>query len=258
METKDTITLDDVLGILARMADDMDSNRDYLIELDSAIGDGDHGVTMTRGFRAVKNALPEWKGEDIGTVLAKAGTTFNGAAGSTIGAFMAIAFVGAGKEALGKREIGLGDLVKMAHAAEARIRERGKAKPGDKTMLDAIVPATRALDESMENRASLLQALENARQAAEQGMISTRDMKAAMGRARWIADRTIGHQDPGATSSYLMLKSAVDYLSEEHSVPAPLSEVEHPDLLTEQSKCEEARDSAGDVGDSAHGFATTQ
>lgn len=209
---RDTIGCDDVCGILAKIADDMERNKDYLTELDSAIGDGDHGVTMTRGFRAVKDALSEWKGEDIGTVLVKAGMTLSNAAGSTIGAFVAMAFTKAGKQVAGKRQISLAELSAMAHAAEDSIRERGKAKPGDKTMLDTIVPAVKALDESIGNGASLMEALENVRQAAERGMISTRGMKAAAGRARWIADRTIGHQDPGATSSYLMIKSAVEYL----------------------------------------------
>ncbi len=140
-----TITGDDFIAILAKMADDLEAAKDYLTDLDSAVGDGDQGVTMTIGFRAIRKGLDALRGQDVGTIVMKSGMTFNGTAASTIGALLATAWMRAGREVRGKSEVGLADLVKMGEAAEAGLRERGKAEVGDKTVLDTVVPGVRAL-----------------------------------------------------------------------------------------------------------------
>jgi len=207
-----TITSGDVLAILQKMATDMEAQKDYLCELDGAVGDGDQGVTMAIGFRAIRAGLEALKGQDIGTIITKSGLTFNGTAASTIGALLATACMRAGKEAKGKHEIGLDDLAKMVEAAQIGIQERGKAQLGDKTVLDALAPTVAVLRAAATDGLPLAEALAKSLAAAEEGLKATIPMKSKIGRASWIADRTVGHQDPGATSFCLMWKSAVESL----------------------------------------------
>lgn len=207
-----TITSADLLAAVRKMADDLEGQKDYLCELDAAVGDGDQGVTMAIGFRAVRNGLDALQGQDIGAIVTKCGLLFNGSAASTIGALIATACMRAGREAKGRHEIGLAELAKMAAAAEAGIRERGKAQVGDKTVLDMLAPLVRSLTSGAEENLPLEEALRRSLAAAEEGVRSTIPLKSKIGRAAWLADRTVGHQDPGATSFYLMWKSAVESL----------------------------------------------
>jgi dihydroxyacetone kinase-like protein len=206
------ITNDDLIAILGKMADDLEAAKDYLGELDAAVGDGDQGVTMTIGFRAIRDVLPSLKGQDAGTIIARAGMTFNGKAASTIGALIATAGMRAGKEIKGKTEFGLEDLVRMVDAAIVGIKERGKADVGDKTVLDMLAPTLASLKASAAEGMTLTEALERSVVAAESGVKKTIPMKSKIGRASWLADRTVGHQDPGATSFYLMWKSMAEYV----------------------------------------------
>ncbi len=208
-----TITSDDLIAILERMADDLEAAKDFLCQLDGAVGDGDQGVTMAIGFRAIRGALEGLRGQDIGTIVTKSGLTFNGAAASTIGALLATACMRAGREAKGRQEIGLAEVARMAEAAETGIRERGKAEVGDKTVLDMLVPTVRALRAAADEGAPLAEGLTRSLAAAEDGVQSTIPLKSRIGRASWLADRTVGHQDPGATSFFLMWKSVVTYLT---------------------------------------------
>jgi len=208
-----TITSADLLAILEKMATDMEAQKDYLCQLDGAVGDGDQGVTMAIGFRAVRGGLAALQGQDIGTILTKSGLTFNGTAASTIGALLATACMRAGREAKGKHEIGLADLARMLEAAQVGIQERGKAQLSDKTVLDALAPTVAALKAAAEQGTPLAEALQRSLAAADAGVKATIPLKSKIGRAAWIADRTVGHQDPGATSFYLMWQSAVEYLT---------------------------------------------
>jgi phosphoenolpyruvate---glycerone phosphotransferase subunit DhaL len=208
-----TITSADVLAVLKKMADDLEAAKDFLCQLDAAVGDGDQGVTMAIGFRAVRNGLPALQGQDIGTIITKSGLTFNGTAASTIGALLATGCMRAGREVKGRQEISLAELAKMAEAAQTGIQERGKAQLGDKTVLDMLAPTIQALRAAADQAASLEEALKRSLTAAEAGVEATIPLKSKIGRAAWLADRTVGHQDPGATSFYLMWKSAVEYLT---------------------------------------------
>ncbi len=208
-----TISSADLVDILEKMATDMEAQKDYLCELDGAMGDGDQGVTMAIGFGAIGKVLDSLRDQDIGTILTKSGMTFNGTAASTIGALLATACMRAGREAKGKYEIGLADVAAMLAAALTGIQERGKAQVGDKTVLDALAPTVTALQAAAAAGLPLPEALRRSLAAAEAGLQATIPMKAKMGRAAWIAERSVGHQDPGATSFYLMWKSAVEYLT---------------------------------------------
>ena len=208
-----TITSADLLAILEKIAAEMETQKDYLCALDGAMGDGDQGVTMAIGFRAVKAGLPALAGQDIGGILLKSGMTFNGTAASTIGALLATACMRAAREGKGRQEIGLAELAAMLEAAAAGIQERGKAAVGDKTVLDALVPTARALRDAADAAMPLPEALRRSLAAAEAGVAATIPLKSRMGRAAWIAERSVGHQDPGATSFYLMWKAAVEYLT---------------------------------------------
>jgi phosphoenolpyruvate---glycerone phosphotransferase subunit DhaL len=208
-----TITSPELLALLQQMATDLTAQKDYLCALDGAMGDGDQGVTMAIGFGAIAAALPALADQDIGTILTTSGLAFNGTAASTIGALFATACLRAGKEVKGKTAIDLPDLAKMIAAAFAGIQERGKAQVGDKTVLDALAPTMAALQTAAAQGTPLPTALAQALAAAEAGVQATIPLKAKVGRAAWIAERSVGHPDPGATSFTLMLKSAVEYLT---------------------------------------------
>jgi len=207
----DSLNVDQVIAILASLTHEMQAKKDYLIELDSAIGDGDLGITADRGFQGVREGLAGHAG-DIGRILFKVGMDFSNSAGSTMGALMGTAFMRAGKQVQGQTEISLPDIVRMIRAAEDGIREKGKASPGDKTVLDAIIPARQALEQASAEGASLFQAMQRAQAAAEKGVQATVSMQAALGRARWLGERSIGHQDPGATLILLMITSSASAL----------------------------------------------
>jgi phosphoenolpyruvate---glycerone phosphotransferase subunit DhaL len=182
-----------------RVMDRLEGASDELNRLDAAAGDGDLGVTISIGCRAVRKGLPELAGQDIGTIVARSGMVFNNAASSTFGALFAIGAMRAGREARAAEEVDLGLLARMVRAAEAGIKEKGKAERGDRTLLDALGPSGDALAAALADGKGLLDAVESAVDAARAGVESTKQMKAKSGRAAWIAERSAGQQDPGAT-----------------------------------------------------------
>lgn len=210
---RNKITSEDMIAILGKMADDLEAAKEYLTDLDAAVGDGDQGVTMTIGFRAVRQGLEALRGQEVGTILAKSGATFNNKAASTIGAILQTGWMRAGREVKGQTEVSLIDLVRMGDAAVTGIKERGKAELGDKTVLDMLVPTIASLKSSAEAGLPLGQALTASLAAADEGVKSTIPLRSKIGRASWLADRTVGHQDPGATSFYLMWKCVVEYVT---------------------------------------------
>ncbi|HLE14235.1 MAG TPA: dihydroxyacetone kinase subunit DhaL [Anaerolineales bacterium] len=204
------ITRDDVLKWIRAYAAVIAENRDYLIELDSAIGDADHGANMDRGFRAVLARLPDLADKDIGTILKTTGMTLVSSVGGAGGPLYGTFFLQAGMKTGGKMDISLSEWVGVLEAAVEGVMARGKAEPGDKTMLDALVPAVRALVKSQADGVADAQALMNSAEAARLGMQATIPMIARKGRASYLGDRSAGHQDPGATSSYLLIRAAAD------------------------------------------------
>lgn len=204
------ITRDKVLDWIKRYADLLAENRDYLTQLDAAIGDADHGANMDRGFKAVLNKMPEMADKDIGTILKTVGMTLLATVGGAGGPLYGTLFLQAGMKTTGKMEMTLEDWINALEAGITGVKNRGKAELGDKTMIDALVPAWNALKQAAENGSNLGEALERCARAAEEGMKATIPLVARKGRASYLGERSAGHQDPGATSSYLMLRAAAD------------------------------------------------
>ena len=185
-------------------------NRQWLTELDSAIGDADHGINMDRGFTAVRAELAAHPPSDIRSVFQSVATVLirhvGGAAGPLYGTF----FLRAAAACAGKTEIEGTDAVALFQAGVEGVQQRGKAAAGDKTMLDALLPALDAMRKRLEDGCSMAVILDAGVAAAHAGMTATVPMQARKGRASYLGARSIGHQDPGATSSYLLLKAAAD------------------------------------------------
>lgn len=204
---RDSISTSQMLKALDAMCDTIETEKDYLSELDGAIGDGDHGVNMAKCFREVKKKLAESTAADMNTLFNDVGMVVLNSVGGAMGALYGTFFLRLAQESAGKTELGLGDLVGMFQAAEKGILDIGKASLGDKTLLDTLSPAIRALEQNAGDGLALPEALANFTRAAQEGMESTKDMLAKMGRASRLGERTIGHQDAGATSCYFILRS---------------------------------------------------
>jgi len=200
----------DVLAWLDALQRVYSDNKQLLTQLDAAIGDADHGINMDRGFRAVKTELSAKDPADIRSALQTAATTLirtvGGAAGPLYGTFLLRASTACNE----KTEIAASDLVTIFEAGVEGVKQRGKAAIGDKTMVDALEPALAAMQASLREGAELQKVLGDGVAAAEAGMRATIPMQARKGRASYLGARSIGHQDPGATSSYLLLKTAAD------------------------------------------------
>jgi dihydroxyacetone kinase-like protein len=204
------ITTEDTLSWLQQLALVLQENREYLTQLDSAIGDADHGINMDRGFKAVAEKLPTQAEMDIGSILKLVGTTLVSTVGGASGPLYGTAFLRAGMAMAGKRELYEADYIALLEAALEGIKARGKAQPGEKTMLDALAPALAAARAAEAEHPGLVEITRRASEAAEAGMKATIPLVATKGRASYLGERSAGHQDPGATSSWLILKTLAD------------------------------------------------
>jgi dihydroxyacetone kinase-like protein len=205
-----SITRDDTLNWVKAIAGVIGENSKYLTELDAAIGDADHGANMDRGFKAVMNKIPEISDKDIGTVFKTVGMTLISTVGGAGGPLYGTFFLQVGMKTAGKMELNLTDWADALEAALNGVIMRGKAELGDKTMVDALTPAVAALKESIQENQPIHKALELSAEAARKGMEGTVPLVARKGRASYLGERSAGHQDPGATSSFLILRAAAD------------------------------------------------
>ena len=203
-----------VYDCISRIGDTIEENKDFLTDLDREIGDADHGVNMARGFHAVVEKIPKDDG-NIGAVLKKTGMTLLSTVGGASGPLYGTAYMEAGKVMAGKTEMTAEDFSAILKAAIAGIQKRGKAVRGEKTMLDALIPASEIFDEKIAGGADIVTALNAACEEAEKGIEFTKTIRATKGRASYLGDRSIGHQDPGATSATLTLETIRDFLKEE-------------------------------------------
>jgi phosphoenolpyruvate---glycerone phosphotransferase subunit DhaL len=183
----------------------MHDNRDYLTQLDAAIGDADHGSNMTRGFDAVAAHIVKLENKTPGALLLEIANTLISSVGGASGPLWGSVFRGAGRAAGSSSEITLAGLGDALEAGLHEVVELGAAKPGEKTMVDALGPAVQAVRASVQEGSSLEAGVNAARLAAEQGQRDTVLMLARKGRAAYLGERSIGHQDPGATSVGLVL-----------------------------------------------------
>ena len=203
----DTITTAQMLQALKSMCDTIEDEKEYLSELDGAIGDGDHGVNMAKCFREVKKTLTESSADDVGALFKEVGMVVLNSVGGAMGALYGTFFLKLSQVSAGKDEVNLSDLVAMFQTGEQGILDIGKANLGDKTLIDTLSPAVRAIEAAEKDGKTLAGALADFEQAAKRGMESTKDMLAKMGRASRLGERTVGHQDAGATSCYFILRS---------------------------------------------------
>jgi dihydroxyacetone kinase-like protein len=202
------VTSEQVRDWIRAFADAVAEHRTELVRLDTAIGDGDHGTNMDRGMKKAVEKLDGTDGGDIGADLKAVGMALVSSVGGAAGPLYGTLFLQMGTASAGKDELDLDGWTAAVESGVNGVKARGKAEPGDKTMIDAWLPALDALRQG----GDLGEALERSAAAAEEGMKSTTPMEARKGRASYLGPRSVGHQDPGATSTYLLLRAAAETL----------------------------------------------
>lgn len=198
---------------LQRVAAVLDENKGYLTDLDAAIGDADHGVNIARGFGAVVQKLAAQPGQSLGALFKTAGMTLMSTVGGASGMLYGNFFLKAAGVAGDRHELTDAELLAVLEAGRDGIIQRGRAEPGDKTMIDAWTPALTALRAALDANQSPAVAFDACVAAAEAGMRGTIPLQARKGRASYLGERSIGHQDPGATSTYLILRTLAETLA---------------------------------------------
>ncbi|MCG3206993.1 MAG: PEP-dependent dihydroxyacetone kinase, ADP-binding subunit DhaL [Anaerolineae bacterium] len=204
------VSKEQIVKWLENLAVVLAENKDYLTQLDSPIGDADHGINMSRGFNKVVEKLPTVADKDIGSILKTTGMALISSVGGASGPLYGTFFMRSGTALNAKEELSSDDLYQMFQAGVDGILQRGRAELGDKTMYDAWQPALDAFKAASQTNTDPAVPLAAAVKAAEQGMKDTIPLRARKGRASYLGERSIGHQDPGATSSYLLLKTLLD------------------------------------------------
>ena len=205
-----SVSFEDAVRWVRSFADVIAENKEYLTQLDSAIGDADHGINMNRGMQAVLGKIDGVTDGDIGTLLKTVGMTLVSTVGGAGGPLYGTLFLQFGTATTGKADLEPADWAVALEKGVEGVQMRGKAEPGDKTMVDALIPARDAFRQAVDDGTSFEDALQRSATAAEEGMKATIPWVARKGRASYLGERSAGHQDPGATSSYLLLKTAAD------------------------------------------------
>lgn len=208
------LTLKEVLYIFEKIENKITLNKQFLTDLDAAIGDGDHGINLSKGFRVAKEKIENVDFKDWGEILKTVGMAIVSNVGGASGPLYGTAFMKASMLGKGKTEITLLDYRDILQASIDGVKMRGKGEEGDKTMLDALIPAYNELCKGIENNTSILETLQNSVVAAKNGVDYTKLIAAKKGRASYLGDRSIGHQDPGATSSSMILEVIFETVKE--------------------------------------------
>jgi dihydroxyacetone kinase-like protein len=207
------VNSDKLVNILFHIADIIKENKDHLTELDQAIGDGDHGINLDRGFSAVKEHFLSTKDnipKDLGLILSKTAMILISKVGGASGPLYGTAIMKASNIVSKKEEMNLLDGLNMLEAAIQGIKERGKAEQGDKTMLDTLIPTLTTLKDCINKKLTNDEIKKYVLESAKKGMKSTKEYSANKGRASYLGARSIGHIDPGAKSSYLIIKAIIN------------------------------------------------
>jgi dihydroxyacetone kinase-like protein len=208
------LTSDQMIKWLERFAALLAENKDHLTQLDSAIGDADHGANMDRGFKAVLGKKTEFQGKDIATVFKTVAMTLISTVGGASGPLYGTFFLQAGLLAAGKSSISAEEFGALLEKGLNGVIQRGKANPGDKTMIDAMQPAIEAYRKAVQGGESLDGALKKAAKSSREGMKATIPLVAKKGRASYLGERSAGHQDPGSTSTALLFQAAAESLGD--------------------------------------------
>ena len=201
-----------ILQWLQAYATEIEQNKAYLTELDAAIGDADHGINMVRGFKKVSAQLPTLTDKDISSILKAVSMTLISSIGGASGPLYGTWFLRASTAVVGKQELTDQDVLELLQAGLDGVVQRGKAQLGDKTMVDVLSPAVNAFGQAVGENKGTLEGMQQAVAAAQKGLQETIPMQAKKGRASYLGKRSVGHQDPGGTSAYLMLKSLLGVL----------------------------------------------
>ncbi len=201
-----SVTPEHAIRFLQRVHAEVEASHDELTRLDAAIGDADHGTNLRRGFSAVVERLPDMAGQDVATILRTAGMTLISSVGGASGPLYGTAFIRAAMVLKDRPQPTIDDLAAAWSSALEGIQARGRAQRGEKTMVDTIAPALDALESARASGQDLHGVLRAAAEAAEAGMRATIAMRATKGRASYLGERSIGHQDPGATSAHLIIR----------------------------------------------------
>jgi phosphoenolpyruvate---glycerone phosphotransferase subunit DhaL len=206
------VTQAQILQWLQAFALEIEQNKTYLTELDAAIGDADHGINMDRGFKKAIAQLPNVADKDIGSILKTVSMTLISSIGGASGPLYGTWFLRASAVVVLKQQLTKQELLQLLQAGLDGVLQRGKAQLGDKTMIDVLSPAVAAFRQAVEENQSTVEAMQQAVVAAQKGLEETIPMQAKKGRASYLGERSVGHQDPGGTSAYLMLKSLLEVL----------------------------------------------
>ena len=205
--TASTVSAAEVRSAVRRVAAALREHNEYLTELDQAMGDGDLGITAKKIASALEDYAASEPGDDLGKYIMTAGMKINSAAPSTLGTLLASALMRAGREARGQAQLDAGLLAAMLQAADQGVQERGKARPGDKTMIDALHPAAEAFAAAVERGDGLSAAGREMLAAAQQGLEAAVPLQSRIGRAGWVGERTQGKIDPGCAFIVTVLRS---------------------------------------------------
>lgn len=198
---------------LSSVADTYEKNKDYLTQLDSDIGDADHGINMNRGFKLVKEMINSENKESISDIFKSTGTLLIKNIGGSSGPLYGTFFLNAGILSNNKESLSLSDITDIFNKGANAISSLGKSKAGEKTMLDTLFPSLDAMKESINENSEDAKLFKNkVMEAAENGMKSTINMLATKGRASYLGERSVGHQDPGATSMFMLIKDLLAIL----------------------------------------------
>jgi dihydroxyacetone kinase-like protein len=206
------VTQAQILQWLQAFALEIEQNKTYLTELDAAIGDADHGINMDRGFKKAIAQLPNVADKDIGSILKTVSMTLISSIGGASGPLYGTWFLRASAVVVLKQQLTKQELLQLLQAGLDGVLQRGKAQLGDKTMIDVLSPAVAAFRQAVEENQTTVEAMQQAVVAAQKGLEETIPMQAKKGRASYLGERSVGHQDPGGTSAYLMLKSLLEVL----------------------------------------------
>ena len=209
----DTIGIDDIGRMIRSAAEKIRANRDDLSKLDSAIGDGDHGMTIARAMGIAEKVIEESDKKELKGLLKDVGWGVMGVDGGATGPLLGSFLMGLGNGIDELERIDCPMLAAMFEAGLAAVRRQSKAQIGDKTLMDALLPAVDAMRRTADEGKSIREALQQAANAAEDGAISTKEFKARFGRAKNLGERTIGCQDPGATSMALIFQGFFEGLA---------------------------------------------
>ncbi len=203
-----------VVAWMQAFAAEVDEHKQELVKLDTAIGDSDHGTNMDRGMKKAVEQLSATPPSDASAALKTVAMSLISTVGGAAGPLYGTLFLQMSTSLNGVQDVSLADFAAALQKGVEGVQARGKAEPGDKTMIDALLPAVTSLQQAVGQGTTLDNALHDAAEAAREGMRATTPLVARKGRASYLGERSAGHQDPGATSSYYLIKSAADTLAD--------------------------------------------